>query len=72
MRMEEAGTKSTGTPDRNVPLATAREGTSSEQRAARNKELMQTLDDAWNAQDLDTFERRHRNHVIVRWPGQPD
>ena len=37
----------------------------------RNMELMQTLDDAWNAQDWDTFDKRHRADVVVRWPGQP-
>ena len=37
----------------------------------RNMELMQTLDDAWNAQDWDTFDERHRHDVVVRWPGQP-
>ena len=37
----------------------------------RNMELMQTLDDAWNAQDLDTFVQRHKPDTIVRWPGQP-
>ena len=36
----------------------------------RNMELMQTLDDAWNAQDWDTFAKRHRAEVVVRWPGQ--
>ena len=36
----------------------------------RNMELMQTLDDAWNAQDWDTFAKRHRTEVVVRWPGQ--
>ncbi len=36
-----------------------------------NMELMQTLDDAWNAQDWDTFDSRHKNDVTVRWPGQP-
>ena len=36
-----------------------------------NMDLMQTLDDAWNAQDLETFARRHKPDVIVRWPGQP-
>jgi len=36
----------------------------------RNMELMQTLDDAWNAQDWDTFEARHSPDVIVRWPAQ--
>src|SRR5581483_6999061 len=37
----------------------------------RNMELMQTLDDAWNAQDWDTFVKRHRKDVVVRWPGKP-
>ena len=36
----------------------------------RNMELMQTLDDAWNAQDLDTFAARHTKDVVVRWPGK--
>jgi predicted ester cyclase len=36
-----------------------------------NMELMQTLDDAWNAQDWDTFDKRHKPDVVVRWPGQP-
>lgn len=35
------------------------------------KELMTTLDDAWNAQDLDTFSQRHKHDTVVRWPGQP-
>jgi len=42
--------------------------TSAEQR---NMDLMQTLDDAWNAQDLETFAQRHKPDTIVRWPGQP-
>jgi predicted ester cyclase len=37
----------------------------------RNMELMQTLDDAWNSQDVETFAKRHKDNVIVRWPGQP-
>lgn len=37
----------------------------------QNMQLMQTLDDAWNAQDLDVFVQRHKPDVIVRWPGQP-
>jgi ketosteroid isomerase-like protein len=37
----------------------------------RNMELMQTLDDAWNAQDLDIFTQRHKPDVVVRWPGKP-
>lgn len=36
----------------------------------RNMELMQTLDDAWNAQDLETFAQRHKPDTVVRWPGQ--
>jgi hypothetical protein len=36
----------------------------------RNMELMQTLDDAWNAQDLETLAKRHKTDTIVRWPGQ--
>ena len=43
--------------------------TSTEQK---NMELMQTLDDAWNAQDLKVFRARHKPDVVVRWPGQPD
>jgi ketosteroid isomerase-like protein len=39
--------------------------------AEENMELMQTLDDAWNAQDWDTFEQRHKPDTVVRWPGQP-
>lgn len=38
----------------------------------RNMELMQTLDDAWNAQDLETFRARHKPDVIVRWPGKTE
>ena len=37
----------------------------------KNMELMQTLDDAWNARDWDTFARRHKPDVVVRWPAQP-
>jgi ketosteroid isomerase-like protein len=37
----------------------------------RNMELMETLDDAWNAQDRGTFSKRHRDDVVVRWPGKP-
>lgn len=37
----------------------------------KNMELMQTLDDAWNAQDWDTFDSRHKKDTVVRWPAQP-
>ena len=36
-----------------------------------NMELMQSLDDAWNKQDWDTFEKRHKADTVVRWPAQP-
>jgi ketosteroid isomerase-like protein len=38
----------------------------------RNMDLMQTLDDAWNGQDLDVFTERHKPDVVVHWPGQPE
>ena len=38
----------------------------------RNMEHMQTLDDAWNAQDVEIFRARHKPDVVVRWPGQPE
>lgn len=38
----------------------------------RNMELMQTLDDGWNAQDVELFRARHKPDVVVRWPGQPE
>ncbi|MEV0587462.1 ester cyclase [Nonomuraea sp. NPDC050310] len=34
-------------------------------------ELMQLVDDAWNAQDWATFARYHADDVVVRLPGQP-
>ncbi len=36
-----------------------------------NLRLMKTLDDAWNAQDWDTFSKRYAENVAVYWPGQP-
>ena len=35
----------------------------------RNMELMQTLDDSFNAQDYDTFTQRHRADVLVNLTG---
>jgi len=55
MSAAEHGSTSTGAPT----------------REAQNMELMQTLDDAWNAQDIDTFARRHKPDVVVTWPGKP-
>ena len=34
----------------------------------KNKELMKTLDDAWNSQDWDTFKNRHAEDIAVFWP----
>jgi ketosteroid isomerase-like protein len=36
-----------------------------------NLKLMQSLDDAWNDQDWETFEARHAHDTVVRWPAQP-
>lgn len=36
----------------------------------KNKELMQTLDDAWNSQDWDTFLKRHSENTMVTWMGK--
>lgn len=38
----------------------------------QHAELMQTLDDAWNGQDVDVFRARHKDDVVVYWPGQPE
>ena len=73
MTAEQGGMEPTGTPERSVPISSVKDKTAGAQSVAeRNKELMQTLDDSWNSQDLDTFDSRHRNHVVVRWPGQPE
>jgi hypothetical protein len=37
-----------------------------------NIELMRTLDDAWNAQDWQTYEKRHTADTVVFWPGQAE
>lgn len=56
--------------DRPSRDATAEERAEAQRAAAHNKELMQTLDDAWNAQDMETFSARHKDDVVVRWPGK--
>jgi ketosteroid isomerase-like protein len=35
-------------------------------------ELMQTLDDAWNNQDWEIFQKRHSHDTVVKWPGGAD
>src|SRR5687768_7016617 len=53
MSAKEPQREPKGGTERSVPLTTATERAGDgETVAARNKELMQTLDDAWNAQDL--------------------
>ena len=34
-----------------------------------NLQLMKSLDDAWNAQDWETFNQRHAEETDVYWPG---
>ena len=68
MRFEERSVPLGSGEDQSVRRTSAEE-TTSQGRAARNMELMQTLDDAWNAQDVETFAKRHRDDVVVRWPG---
>ncbi len=36
-----------------------------------NLRLMKTLDDSWNAQDWQTFKKRHAKDCVVYWPNQP-
>lgn len=42
-----------------------------EEMADQNKENMHTLDDAWNAQNLDEIMKFHKPDVVVYWPGKP-
>lgn len=41
-------------------------------KVKENMRLMKTLDDAWNAQEWDTFKKRHAENTAVYWPGQPE
>ena len=70
MSLEERSVPLSGGDDLSARRTPADERTSGQDVAARNMELMQTLDDAWNAQDLDTFSKRHKDDVVVRWPGK--
>ena len=71
MRFEERSVPLGSVEDQSVRRTSAEESAIHGRAAARNMELMQTLDDAWNAQDLETFAKRHKDDVVVRWPGQP-
>ena len=70
MRFEERSVPLGNVEDRSARRAGTESATSEGGVAARNMESMQTLDDAWNAQDLETFAKRHRQEVVVKWPGQ--
>lgn len=71
MEREERDTQRGSQTERGRPITTAAEPDVERDRVAeRNRELMQTLDDAWNNQDLETFAKRHKDDVVVRWPGQ--
>ncbi|WP_211878468.1 ester cyclase [Pseudarthrobacter albicanus] len=40
--------------------------------AEEDMQLMQTFDDAWNAEDWDTFASRHKEDTVLSWlGGQP-
>lgn len=69
MRSEERSVPIGSTDDQNVRRPSADDVVDDGGAAARNMDLMQTLDDAWNAQDVETFAKRHRDDVVVRWPG---
>jgi ketosteroid isomerase-like protein len=71
MRFEERSVPLGSVGDQGIRRTGAGEATSQRRVEARNMELMQTLDDAWNAQDLETFGKRHKDDVVVKWPGQP-
>lgn len=71
MKRKEGATGRGTSTERSTPIKTVTEPSAEPGNVAeRNKELMQTLDDAWNAQDLETFAKRHKDDVVVRWPGQ--
>ncbi|HEX7977874.1 MAG TPA: ester cyclase [Gemmatimonadaceae bacterium] len=70
MSIEERGVSIPQSQDRLAQEATAEQRAEAQRAEAHNMELMQTLDDAWNAQDMDTFSKRHKDDVVVRWPGK--
>ena len=69
MRFEERSVPVGGVEDQSARRMGAEKTKPSGDAAARNMELMQTLDDAWNAQDIEIFAKRHREDVVVKWPG---
>jgi ketosteroid isomerase-like protein len=71
MRFEERSIPLGSVGDQSTGRTSAGKETGQGGFEARNMELMQTLDDAWNGQDLETFGKRHKDDVVVKWPGQP-
>ena len=65
MRFEERSVPLGSGADQSAERMGGEETMSPGGAAARNMELMQTLDDAWNAQDVETFAKRHRDDVVV-------
>jgi hypothetical protein len=37
-----------------------------------NLHLLQTLDDAWNSRDWETFRKRHAADTAIYWPGKAE
>lgn len=70
MSREERSVPLPGGQDRAAPPAVRGERAGAQSVERRNMELMETLDDAWNAQDMDVFSSRHKDDVVVRWPGK--
>ncbi len=70
MSTEERGVPLTHGQDRPAQKETEAQRAEARRAETHNMELMQTLDDAWNAQDMDTFSKRHKDDVVVRWPGK--
>ena len=70
MSTEERGVPVTHGQDRPTSHVSEEQRAEARRAEAHNMELMQTLDDAWNSQDMDTFSARHKDDVVVRWPGK--
>ena len=68
---EGQGAKSSSPIRAGVRAAARRLKRPIESTEARNKRLLQTLDDAWNERDWDTFERLHAADTVVYWPAKP-
>ena len=71
-KARNASTSGPGAVESDLKRILRREGTRGTfMDAATNLQNMKTLDDSWNAQDLQTFRKYHAKDCIVRWPNQP-